>query len=239
MKKAYQKPDFSIIVPTYNEEKYIFQCLEAIKNQNFTGSWETIIIDSFSTDKTVAIAKQFNTKLFQAKREGPGLAKRTGCLKAQADLIALTDADICLPRNWLQKAYQNLQNPLVSATGGPYLYREMSKPLAFINKTIHLWLLKSFQALPGGSIAFRRQDYFNVGGIPTGVTFGEDVYISRKLSKIGKILVDPKLTVIESGRRIGISGLISGKYSYLIHAWKFLRTGDFEVLKKTRMKKID
>ena len=233
-----QKSDFSIIIATYNEEKYLPDCLAAIKNQNFKGSKEIIIIDSHSTDNTLSIAEKAGVKIFQTKKEGPGLAKRAGCLKAKADLVAFIDADITIPKNWLQTAYRNLENPKVVATGGPYLFRTCWKFFKPLNKALYLLILKLFKLLPGGSIAFKKKSYFEAGGIPKGVTFGEDVYLCSRLSKVGKIMVDPKLSVVESGRRLSIKGLINGYYSYLKQTFKFFKSGNVEELKKIKMENI-
>lgn len=52
--------DISIIIPTYNEEQYIGKCLESILSQNFAGkSYEIIVSDGLSQDKTVEIVKSF------------------------------------------------------------------------------------------------------------------------------------------------------------------------------------
>jgi len=180
MKKNKQKFDFSIIVPTYNEEKYLGACLNSIQNQDFEGKKEVIVIDSYSTDKTPSIAKQYGVRFYQVKREGPGLAKRAGCQKATADLIMLTDSDIIYPPHWLKKAYQNLKDPEVCATGGPYVFQNLPKILWPINKYLYCLALKLLRLVPGGSMAFKKRCYLKVGGLPEGVTFGEDTVSRRK-----------------------------------------------------------
>lgn len=55
------KLPISVIVLTYNEEKNIRDCLENV--YNWTG--EIFIVDSFSTDKTIEIAKRYTDKIFQ------------------------------------------------------------------------------------------------------------------------------------------------------------------------------
>ena len=52
---------FSVTIPTYNEERDLRDCLESILRQNFPKEqYEVIIVDNYSTDKTVEIAKGFS-----------------------------------------------------------------------------------------------------------------------------------------------------------------------------------
>ena len=62
-----KKPTVSIIIRTKNEEKYIKQCIEKIKIQNFK-SFEIIIVDNYSTDLTVKKAKKHCHKIIKIKK---------------------------------------------------------------------------------------------------------------------------------------------------------------------------
>jgi glycosyltransferase involved in cell wall biosynthesis len=53
-------PSVSIIIPMYNEERYIARCLESLTHQSFQ-NFEIILIDDGSTDKTVKIAETFKS----------------------------------------------------------------------------------------------------------------------------------------------------------------------------------
>lgn len=57
------QPLVSVIVPTYNSEKFIGACLESIKNQMYTNI-ELIVVDNNSTDKTKEIAWRYTDKVF-------------------------------------------------------------------------------------------------------------------------------------------------------------------------------
>jgi len=66
-------PKISVIVPTYNEEKFIGKCLKALNTQTLPrDEYEIIVSDSSSTDRTVKIAKKFiggGTLFFNQQRE--------------------------------------------------------------------------------------------------------------------------------------------------------------------------
>ena len=56
----------SIIIPCYNQEKYIEECLQSILNQKFN-NYEIICVNDGSTDNTLAIINQYKTKKFESK----------------------------------------------------------------------------------------------------------------------------------------------------------------------------
>ncbi|WP_426483419.1 glycosyltransferase family 2 protein [Flavobacterium sp. 2] len=88
----------SIIVPTYNTEKFIRLTIESVQNQTYT-NWEMILADDASTDKTVAIIEEFaqkdsRIKLFKSpENRGNGFARNTALEKATGKYIAYLDAD--------------------------------------------------------------------------------------------------------------------------------------------------
>ena len=107
----------SIIIRTKNEEKWIVSCLNSIFQQNYK-KLEIIIVDNYSHDKTVNLAKKFNVKIIKIKKFLPGKALNKGIIKSSGEYIVCLSAH-CIPKNdfWLIKLIQNLQNKKV---GGVY-----------------------------------------------------------------------------------------------------------------------
>ena len=85
------KPLVSIIIPTYNSEKTITKCLESIKNQTYE-SIETIVVDSYSKDRTVELIKSYDTKVIRGYFNKPR-ARNVGVLSSSGDYIIMADAD--------------------------------------------------------------------------------------------------------------------------------------------------
>ena len=88
---------FSIIVPVYNVEDYLSQCLESILCQSFT-NFELILINDGSTDSSLEICRQYQQNFHQIKlidKENGGLsdARNKGLLAAIGDYIIFTDSD--------------------------------------------------------------------------------------------------------------------------------------------------
>lgn len=97
----------SIIVPVYNCEKYIQQCLTSLMNQTWE-CIEVIIIDDGSKDSTVEIVKNncsldSRIKLYTQSNSGPSVARNNGISKASGEYIAFCDADDNVSKNYIDK----------------------------------------------------------------------------------------------------------------------------------------
>ena len=95
----------SVIVPCYNSESFIKNCLNLLINQNFNKSFEIIIVDDASNDKTVEIIKSYNhsnIKLyFLEKNSGPSAARNLGLKKARGKYVFFLDVDDSISNNIL------------------------------------------------------------------------------------------------------------------------------------------
>src|SRR5580698_6746094 len=91
----------SVIIPSYNAEKYITDCLNSIIQQTYT-SWEIIVINDGSTDKTLEILNQNKYKekitVITIANGGAAAARNIGLKNAVGEFIQFLDADdIILP----------------------------------------------------------------------------------------------------------------------------------------------
>jgi cellulose synthase/poly-beta-1,6-N-acetylglucosamine synthase-like glycosyltransferase len=79
----------SVIIPAYNEEKYITKALTAVSNLK-TKPFEVIVVDNGSTDKTVELVKKFpNVRLISfTKIKGPNAARQAGFLASKGEKAA-------------------------------------------------------------------------------------------------------------------------------------------------------
>lgn len=85
-------PQLSVVIITFNEEKNIARCLESIQGI----ADDIVVVDSFSTDKTENICKQFNANFTQHKWEGYSGTKNFANAQAKFDWILSLDADEAL-----------------------------------------------------------------------------------------------------------------------------------------------
>ena len=101
-----KKASISAVIITKNEERNIEKCLESLK-------WvdEILVVDGFSTDKTVEIAKSYGAKIVEHKFEGDfGLERNMGNENATSDWILALDADEAIPENTRKEIESILEN---------------------------------------------------------------------------------------------------------------------------------
>lgn len=119
----------SVIIPAYNEEKYLGKCLDSLNKQTFT-NFETILVDDGSTDRTKLIASEYLVKIWSISHGGAGQARNFGIEKARGKIIVFLDADMIFERNFLK----NLTKPIIEGKCiGTYSQSE------FINNLNNIW----------------------------------------------------------------------------------------------------
>ncbi len=97
----------SVIIPIYNGEKTLKECLSSVTNQNYS-NYEIIIVDNNSTDNTKKIIGDYsivnkNIKYVFEGRKGRGAARNTGINNSTGEIIVMTDSDCIVPINWLEE----------------------------------------------------------------------------------------------------------------------------------------
>lgn len=115
------KPLISVIIPAYNSEKYIAQCLDSIIRQTYKNI-EIVIIDDGSTDNTNNILKSYesnhdNIKLILKSNGGVSSARNLGLKEAKGEYIALQDADDISLSDRLESQMKYLQDSTADVCG--------------------------------------------------------------------------------------------------------------------------
>ncbi len=100
-------PKFSIIIPVYNVEKYLSDCLDSVLNQTYQDYYEVICINDGSTDQSLAILEEYEKKadnltIISQENKGPSEARNTGIRQAKGDYIWFIDSDDWIERNSLE-----------------------------------------------------------------------------------------------------------------------------------------
>ncbi len=193
---------FSIIVPAYNEEKLLPKCLESLVNLDYDkDDFEIILVNNNSQDRTREIGLSFSgVKVLDEPKQGNVFALIKGCQEASGEILAFTDADTQVPKDWLRKFVNIYENTEVVAAGGwgrhyPVIWGAVLPELA-----IYLggWLFKLF---PCFNLSIRRSTYDKIGGFNPKINFHQDVYLVTQAKKYGQLRFLPNNTVITSSRR--------------------------------------
>jgi glycosyltransferase involved in cell wall biosynthesis len=115
----------SIVIPVYNEERFLEACLLSIEKQTMAPD-EVIVVDNNSTDRSVEIARRFAfVRIVTASKQGIVWSRNAGFDAATSDIIARIDADTLLPPGWvarIQRFYQAEKNKNNALTGGGSFY---------------------------------------------------------------------------------------------------------------------
>lgn len=104
-----EDPKISVIVPIYNSEKYLRQCLNSILGQSFP-FFELILIDDGSSDSSREICTEYLTKdsrisLYLQKHKGVGPARNMGLKLATGEYLSFLDSDDFFEPDMLEKLY--------------------------------------------------------------------------------------------------------------------------------------
>jgi len=199
------KPAITVIIPAYNEEKYLPKTLESLKRLDRTPD-EVIVVDGGSTDNTAHVARKHGANVIIVPHRGIGFARQQGLKKATGDIVAYTDADTVVPNDWLVKIEETLEKPGVVGVFGTFrvpdgwwVYRWYINYIQPTLNQIYYWF--GVYMAPGQNIAFIRTEGISAGGFPEDYKIAEDIEMARRLSTRGKVIFRQDLIVISSGRR--------------------------------------
>ena len=117
-----ERPRLSIIIPAYNAERTLRDCLDSALDQDY-GDFEVIIVDNGSTDGTSDIISAFKSKSGRLKclsetTRARGAARNTGEKAAAGDIILMTDSDCVVPKDWVKKMIGPIINDGYNAVQG-------------------------------------------------------------------------------------------------------------------------
>lgn len=240
-------PKVSVLVPAFNEEKYILRTLDALMSQDYP-CFEIIIADNASTDRTAILIKQFIDErpvtdiaiiLVLENRRGTNFARECARQSATGSIIAQLDADCIPPANWLRKGASALchNNKKRVAVTGPYDYFDGDKWMrnaTLLLQKIFYPLVTSLVQLSGrgailiGGNAFIRSEILErSGGYNTALTFyGDDIDLGKRLSKFGFVAYIPALIQCSSSRRYKANGFWKVNKKYQSCFWGMIWNKD-------------
>jgi len=230
----------SIIIPIFNEDKVILNCLQSLQNQSYK-PLEIILVDDGSTDKTVKIienlkSKSENLKLLHQNHQGPGPARNFGASKARGEILVFVDADMIFEKDFVR----DLVKPILKGkTIGTFSKNEM------VSNKDNLWsICWNFNRnvpkdrmlpvdYPDQAPVYRailKKEFDKVGGFDTTGEYTDDWSLSRKL-KIKSSLAAGAIyyhlnpssleEVFKQARWIGKNEFISGSPARRLRSFLF------------------
>ena len=194
----------SIIIPARNEEGNIEKCLEAISKQTYPASLrEVIVIDDFSADKTMEVARNWLWKgvkvlslrdiLIDEAKGGKKKAIEEGIRAAQGKLIITTDADSISGPKWLENIVSYYQSQDVRILTAPVVFHKDKTLIERFQALDFLGMMgitavginrKWFHLANGANLAYEKEIFYEVGGFEgiDDVASGDDVLLIQKVA---------------------------------------------------------
>lgn len=204
----------SIIIPTLNEEDYLPRLLRSLKKQDFK-SYEVIVSDAGSKDKTVEKARDFGCRI--VKGGIPAEGRNKGAEAAKGDLLLFLDADLVLPEEFLKtfllffiKRKLDIATCPVIPDGGKF------DKLGFGAYNHYVRVTEKFLAHATQVILVKKEFHKKIGGFDREIKLGEDHIYAREVQKIGKFGFIKTEPVIGSSRRFEKDGKIKTFLKYII-----------------------
>ena len=133
------KPFFSIIVPIYNRQSSISECITSILNQSFS-NFELILVNDGSTDKSEEVCKSFLTDsriiyIQHSVNKGVVAARDTGIINANGEYITWVDSDDYIEENRLETLYQTILTENVDIVVTGYIHEFQNGKKRFFQDT--------------------------------------------------------------------------------------------------------
>ena len=195
-KKGNFEPEVSIVIPAYNEENNIEECLHSVLNSKYAkGKIEVIVVDDGSTDNTLKILKKYQrVKVVRQNHLGKVEALNLGVQNVSYDFILTVDADTTLDKDCLKELLRPFSEAEIGATTGNNNVRNKKSIIsAFQSVEYHFSNLirNSFSTVFNngiwfsGSIAcYRKEALENIGFFKKD-TLAEDQDVALELKKAG------------------------------------------------------
>lgn len=195
-------PYVSIVIPVFNEERYLPSCLTSLMSLSYPKDrHEILLVDNGSTDRTLEIARGFSEVSIHIKENVKvGAVRNYGVQKAKGSIIVFLDSDCVVAQEWLTVGVRKLTTDPGSVVGGRYLLRDDP---SWLEK---YWILTSpgrvvtQASLLGGCIFIPKEIFQNIGGFDENLNAGEDSDLTVRLKKEHfNVEIDRALDVVHLG----------------------------------------
>jgi GT2 family glycosyltransferase len=196
----------SIIIPTKNNADILKRCLESIRNLDYSrDEVEVIIVDGYSTDGTVEIAKRYGCGIVYEDVRMIGGARNIGVAHSRGDYIVFTDADCVVDRGWLKNLIREFKDERIASVGGPNITPEddtefakcVGVVLEFLSKPGARYAFNTGKVIeiyhnPTCNSAYRKTVFQEVGGFNPKLITCDDEELDYRIRKRGyRILFTP------------------------------------------------
>jgi glycosyltransferase involved in cell wall biosynthesis len=197
--------ELSVVIPAYDAADVLAQQLEALVTQNWGGSWEIVVVDNNSRDRTAAVVRRYSERHSRLRLvcandgQGAGFARNVGARSASGDSLAFCDADDVVAPDWVAsmgealRRHEFVTGPLELAELNPAWLVE-SRGRSFAEERAMFEGIFPFAT--SCNLGLRRSVFERIGGFDESYRIGEDLGLSLRLWLVGVSLhFDPRIFV--------------------------------------------
>ncbi len=194
----------SIVIPTYNSEKFMPHLLESIF-KNGIEDMEVILVDDCSTDSTIELAKKYPLKIIQLEKNvGPSRARNRGVKEARGDIIFFLDADVIVMNGTIREVKDYFeQNPSAQCVIGICATEPLNK--GFVPRYMALFEYIHLIGTRDNKVsvfaprcgAIKKSFFENIGGYNEAYKGAdvEDFELARRINKTDSIILNRNMIV--------------------------------------------
>ncbi len=203
------EPTLSVIVPCYNSERTIRQCLNAILNQQTTAAFEVVVVSS-SIDKTGKIVKEEfpSVRLIEIeKRTFAGAARNIGVRATRSPFCLMIDSDCIAQPDLVDRVMARHREGEYAAVGGSLRNGTPKSLSGWIGYLIEFkefmpsTPLRFERTIPTANICYRRDVLYRHGLFPEDMWLAEDLMLNSRIYNSGeRLLFDPSIEVTHLNR---------------------------------------
>lgn len=208
-------PSLSIIVPVLNMGKTIRATLDSLMRLEYpTDNMEIIIVDGKSRDDTRKIVEEYPVQIVDQEGKGLNAARNTGIKYSKGEILAYTDGDCVVPKDWAKKIVKNFEDPFIGFVGGTmegydrysilsnYMDESLFQSTPGFRIRVETTDLRLMQFPAGANMAFRRRALARVKFFDENITYGfDDLQPVEAMGFKGfRIVLDPEVSILHQHR---------------------------------------
>ncbi len=197
----------SVIVPTYNSEEVLGECLESLRLQKVT-PFEVIVVDGGSTDQTLAIAHQFGAKVIEMA-PNRSAQRNAGAERASGAYLLFIDSDMYLTPMVISECLQKFDESFAALVipevfvGTGYWGRVRGFERSFYDG---VWYIEAARC-------YRRHEFLQIGGFDARLVGPEDWDLDERIKQFGPVgRIDSAIEHKEG--EVRLAGLLRKKGHY-------------------------
>jgi len=181
----------SVVIAAYNEEKALGACLDSLLEQTAPrNSYEIIVADDGSTDKTVQVAESRGVRVVTQPNRGPSAARNLGAQQARGDVTLFIDADSVPDAHCVEAMATAFVDPQLAGASGEKKTRQTNLwarliQLEYDFKYDRLASHPRIDFVDSSTAGYRREIFISNKGFDTNLKEAEDVEFSFRLAERG------------------------------------------------------